>query len=241
MNNIKVALVCIAKNEDYYLDEWLEYNHKLGFNHIFLYENDWRCNLEKPYLTKIKCDGKVKQLFAYNSFIENNKEFDWVAFIDCDEFITLVKHNNIKEFINEYDNTNGISLNWFYFGSGDLLKRESNSLLKQFQHRSSKTDKHIKVIMNLKKNFKMILPHNSNISVIDTNRKLFNGSFNYGGPSDVAYINHYRNKTYEDFILRCERGRADCELVAKITEWEKQRLNNIDVIDTIALDYMYKK
>ena len=95
--------------------------------------------------------------------------------------------------------------------------------------------------MNLKKNFKMILPHNSNISVIDTNRKLFNGSFNYGGPSDVAYINHYRNKTYEDFILRCERGRADCELVAKITEWEKQRLNNIDVIDTIALDYMYKK
>ena len=34
MSTIKVALVCVAKSEDYYLEEWLDYNNKLGFDKI---------------------------------------------------------------------------------------------------------------------------------------------------------------------------------------------------------------
>ena len=237
---MKVVLVCIAKNEDYYLEEWLEYNHKLGFDHIILYENNWRCLINKPYLTKISFDGEVMQLSAYDSFIKNNMDYDWVSFMDCDEFITLKKHNNIKDFIKDYNNPNGISLNWFLFGSGDKKTRESISLLQQFKYRNSKVDKHIKVIMNLKSKFHMVLPHNANIPVFDTNRKLILGPFNENGPTDVAYINHYRNKTYEDYSLRCKRGRADCGLVAKISEWENEMFDNIDTLDINALNFMYE-
>jgi hypothetical protein len=237
---MKIALVCIAKNEDYYLDEWLEYNYKLGFDNIILYENNWRCSIDKPYLTKIPFDGEIKQLSAYNSFVENNVYYDWVSFIDCDEFITLKKHKNIKDFIEEYNNPFGISLNWYLFGSGDKKIRENNSLLNQFKHRNSKVDDHIKVIMNLKSKFCMILPHNPNIPVFDTNGKLFFGPFNENGPTDVAYINHYRNKTYEDFNLRCKRGRADCEFVNDISEWESEMLDNIDTLDVTALNFMYE-
>lgn len=237
---MKVALVCIAKNEDYYLDEWLEYNHKLGFDRIIMYENNWRCSLEKDYLTKIPFDGDVMQLPAYNDFVKKNKEFDWVAFIDCDEFITLLKHNNIKDFIEDYKNPNGISLNWFLFGSGGQYNRETNSLLKQFKHRNSIVDKHIKVIMNLKSKFKMVLPHNSNLTVVDTNKKIIKGAFNVDGPTDVAYINHYHSKTFEDYKIRCERGRADCKLVAKMEDWENDKTKNIDILDTNALKFMYE-
>lgn len=237
---MKVALVCIAKNEDYYLDEWLEYNHKLGFDQIIMYENNWRCPINKNYLTKIPYDGDIKQLPAYNDFVKNNKDFNWVAFIDCDEFITLVKHKNIKELIEDYKDFNGISLNWFIFGSGGLYERENTSLLKQFKYRNSKVDKHIKVIMNLKFNFKMTLPHNSNLPVVDTNKKLIYSAYNMGGPTDIAYINHYHSKTYEDFKIRCERGRADCKIVAKIKEWEDDKTKNIDILDTIALNFMYE-
>jgi hypothetical protein len=238
-NNMKTAVVCIAKYEDYYLDEWLEYNHKLGFDHIFIYENDWRCSIEKDYITKIPFDGNIQQLNAYNHFVQNNKEYDWAAFIDCDEFITLKKHNNIQDFINNYNNPNGIALNWYFFGSGDKIKREENSLLKQFIYRSSVVDQHIKVIMNLRTSFTMTLPHNANIYSIDTNGRKINGPFNSNGPTDVAYINHYRNKTFEDWELRCKRGRADCNLVAKINEWELEKNSNIETLDTHARDFLY--
>jgi Glycosyl transferase family 2 len=238
---MKTAVVCIAKNEDYYLDEWLEYNHKLGFDRIIMYENNWRCPIEKDYLTKIPFDGQVMQLPAYNDFIKNNKEYDWAAFIDCDEFITLLKHSNIKDLIKEYENNTGIALNWFLFGSGGKMKRENNSLLKQFTYRSSEIDRHIKVIMNMKYKFEMILPHNSNLLVVDTNKKLLLGPFNYGGPHDVAYISHYHNKTYEDFEIRCERGRADCGQFYTIDIWGNEKTKNIDVEDLTALNFMYNK
>ena len=34
---MKVVLVCIAKDEDNYVEEWLDYNHKLGFDEIIMY------------------------------------------------------------------------------------------------------------------------------------------------------------------------------------------------------------
>ena len=39
---MRTALVCIAKNEDNYLDEWIKYHLKLGFSEIFVYQNNWR-------------------------------------------------------------------------------------------------------------------------------------------------------------------------------------------------------
>ena len=57
---MKVALVCIAKNEDNYIEEWVLYHKKLGFDRIFIYENDWKCNLEYPFLTKVPFPGKIK-------------------------------------------------------------------------------------------------------------------------------------------------------------------------------------
>ena len=67
-----VALVCIAKNEDNYIQEWVEYHKKLGFDTIFIYQNDWVCNLEDNSIVKIELNGECKQTVAYNNFI---KEF----------------------------------------------------------------------------------------------------------------------------------------------------------------------
>ena len=36
---MKVALVCIAKNEDNYIQEWINYNLKLGFDKTLVKES----------------------------------------------------------------------------------------------------------------------------------------------------------------------------------------------------------
>ncbi len=32
-----ISLVCIAKDEDHYIDEWLDYHLKLGFTRVVVY------------------------------------------------------------------------------------------------------------------------------------------------------------------------------------------------------------
>ena len=43
---MRTAIVCIAKNEDRYIKEWAEDHLKLGFDSVYIYQNDWRTDLE---------------------------------------------------------------------------------------------------------------------------------------------------------------------------------------------------
>ena len=56
---MKVALVCIAKDEDEYIKEWIEYHKKLGFDNIFVFENNWRCKVKDDIVTNIEFDGDL--------------------------------------------------------------------------------------------------------------------------------------------------------------------------------------
>jgi hypothetical protein len=237
---MKVALVCVAKWEDHYLEEWLDYNYKLGFDKIIMYQNDWTTDVERPFLEKRIWDGKSVQLAIYNSFLRDNTEYDWIAFMDCDEFIVLKKHNNIKEFIEEYqDRTKVIRLNWYIFGSGGVVNRYCNSLISMFKKRKSIPDQHIKVLVHGKSNITMQLPHNTTGPSMDTNGQTFMGPFNSNGPMDVAYINHYHNKTKEDWLTRCVRGRVDCNIGHDPHRWDNEINDNIDVEDLSAYNFMY--
>ena len=240
MSTIKVALVCVAKWEDHYLQEWLDYNQKLGFDKIIMYQNDWTTDLEHPILEKHIWDGGSVQMPIYNNFLERNEEYDWVGFIDCDEFIVLKKHNNIKDFIEEYkDRTAAIALNWFMFGNMGIVNRYCNSLLQMFTKRNSQPNQHIKVLVNAKSGERMGLPHNTYGPAMDTRGYKFNGPFNPNGPTDVAYINHYHNKTKEDWELRCARGRVDCDIQHDPNQWNNEINDNIDVVDLSALNFLY--
>jgi hypothetical protein len=238
---MKVALVVVAKSEDHYLDEWLDYNHKIGFDKIIMYQNDWRTDIERPFLEKRIWDGKSVQLPIYNSFLQTDTEYDWVAFFDCDEFLVLKKHNNIKEFIEEYGKHPILSFNWYMFGNLGKEKRTSNSLIKEFTKRNSQPDQHIKVIVKRDSGNKFQLPHNCFNPSMDTNGKKFNGPFNPNGPMDVAYLNHYHNKTKDDWVERCIRGRVDCEIQHDPNRWDNEVNINNEVEDLSANNFFYGK
>jgi hypothetical protein len=238
---MKVGLINVAKWEDYYLKEWLDYNEKLGFDKVLMFQNDWRTDLEHPILDKRICDGPTVQVPLYNQVLQDNTEYDWLAFIDCDEFIVLKKHNNIKELIEEYQHrTNVIGLNWTFFGNLGKETREGDSLLKQFKMRNKGTDQHIKVIVNARTGERMMLPHNTHGAAMDTNGHKFMGPFNPEGPMDVAYISHIHNKTKEDWELRCKRGRVDALVPHDYDQWEREIDSNNEVEDLSAYNFLYE-
>jgi hypothetical protein len=237
---MKVALVCIAKNEDNYIQEWIDYYCKLGVDNIFIYENNWRCKIEDPNIIKINFDGEMMQTTAYNHFIKNYVgNYDWVMFFDVDEFLVLKQHQNIKEFINDYSEFNGIGINWVFFGDNNITKVmvDDYSVIKRFTKRQLGADAHIKSIVKLTDDLVMGVHNPSNKSLCDTNREIFTDSFNHNKLDNIAQINHYFTKTQEEFIEKINRGRADINMKRTLNEFHPYNFN--DVEDYTALKFMY--
>ena len=229
--NIKIALVCIAKNEDNYIQEWVNYHLKLGFDKIFIYENDWNSNIENDKVTKIKISGVRQQLECYNSFIKQNiGKYDWVSFLDVDEFIVLKKHKTIKEFISNYSEFNGVGINWVLFGDNNLSDVIDNnySVIERFTKRQKNPNSHIKSIVKLTNDFYMWV-HNPSGSFVDTNKNIKYGTpYIDNGPIDVAQINHYFCKTKSEFIKKVNRGRADTGTFRDMGDFDSHNFNDIE-------------
>lgn len=236
---MKLALVCIAKEEDLYIQEWIDYHLKLGFDKIFVYQNNWRWKGESPNVIKINWDGKCMQINAYNNFLKNHTEYSWAAFLDVDEFLVLKKHKNIKDFLKEYENYDSIGINWVLFGSNNLefQKNSDTSLIKRFTKREKKVNQTIKTITKVKSDFVFITPHNLKTNWVDLNYNLKKGASNSEGTDDIAQINHYFSKTKTEFMNKINRGRATTSFKRTLDSFYSYDLNEIE--DLNAYNFMY--
>ena len=105
-DKIKICLCVIAKEENLYVREFVENYKNLGYNNIFLYDNNNK-NGENfsDVISDYIVDGFVKiidyrdrspntnpQVDAYRDcYSRNNKLYDWLSFFDMDEFLELNK------------------------------------------------------------------------------------------------------------------------------------------------------
>ena len=91
---MRVVLCCMAKNEHLYINDFVNHYVKLGFDRIYIYDND---DTDKPfigdYITNyekveiIDKRGIVKpklQQECYTTFYHEH-DFDWVFYCDVDE------------------------------------------------------------------------------------------------------------------------------------------------------------
>lgn len=128
---MKACIVAIAKDEGPYLLEWASYHIALGFDRIFLYDNDSSDHPElilSPLSEHVEIipwptqEGISPQLTAYNNPAIKLRDFyDFAAFIDIDEFITLRNLDNIKDYlITLPENVSAVAINQKIFGSSHL-------------------------------------------------------------------------------------------------------------------------
>jgi hypothetical protein len=238
---MKVALVCIAKNEDNYIKEWVDYHTKLGFDQICIYQNDWRCSVQLDNTTIMDFDGPNRQTEAYNNFLRYwHNDYDWVAFLDVDEFLVLKKHSNVKDFIQDYQQHDVIGINWVLFGDNGLTFDGNYNVLSRFTKRQIGVVPLVKCISRVKPNISWALHNAVNVNAIDTNYKIFAGCSNENGDDSIAQINHYFCKTWDEWSAKKNRGRADLSpnslgYIRCDSDFEAHNANEIE--DTFALDF----
>lgn len=219
------VLVAVAKLEDAYIEEWVQYYLYLGFDAIYIYEN----NKEPKYAEMLKKYPKVKvihfpsdgtplrstQFYVLDDFRFNYKSlYKWMAHFDLDEYLVLKKHRTIQEFCQEYlgNDEGGIVVPWVHFGDNGhqssspepvtfrFTKREDLSACKTVYVKSiactSCIDHHIDWHIPILKKGNMKTTDGDIVIQRETDKK----------PIDVIQLNHYFCKTREEFQLKRIRG-----------------------------------
>lgn len=232
---MNTALVCIAKDEDDYMQEWATYHLKLGFDEVFVYENNWRCSCRtfSERVHFIPFHGKVMQLPAYNTFIrEHGDEFTWAAFIDVDEFVANTTKVSFKGLLSMKSNAPQLGVNWRLMGSNGLHEEScaTKSVLSRFTMGDKELNKHVKQLVNLGFFKRNGLPHPTFINPHCTNHystsmlgQLFYGPFQENSLKYTTHdleIYHYAVKTPEELHRKVMRGRADTTITREAEEAE---------------------
>lgn len=217
------VIVCIAKLEEDYIEEFVKYHLALGFEHIFIYDNEDEPKYEKILekykrsITVFHIPGKYNQYNAYYHFINEilfkNEIITHVAIIDIDEFIVLKQHNNICDFINEFikDDCEGIAMNWRFFGSSNKKEKENIPITERFTLREKDGNIHIKTLFK-KDNLKCLNTMHDIILnkgyIKTTAGDIVIGPFNDKKDYNYIQLNHYKCKTLEEFKYIITRGNA---------------------------------
>lgn len=232
----KVALCCIGRLENLYAVEFVEHYINLGFDKIFIYDNNH--NGEEHFedvLQEYVCKGLVEvmnyrdrvkaQMMAYNDCYARHKdEYAWFLYCDFDEFLILPQHDNIKDYLSEFPNDCQVVLvNWLCMTDNNLVRYDPRPLMERFTQP-----------MDVMKRVQYDFPDNMHVKSIirggmdrinfcgnphttDTPLKSYNSvgercEYRPWQPMkyDKAYLKHFTTKTIDEWLTnKSKKGTAD--------------------------------
>ena len=243
IKDLKVGLCLIGKHENLYAPELVEYYKNLGYNHIFIYDNndigdekfdDVLYNeINNNFVTIINYRGykgennnnNQQQISYYDCYKRYSSKYDWLSFFDFDEFLYIKNNKTIQEFLSDkkYKKCINMKLNWLMYTDNDLVYYENKPLKERFTSYDANfyRNKHIKSTVrgHLKKNYwrKMHNPHTSILHYTCCNALGevigYDAYFNIPPNYEIAYIKHYWGKTIEEYCLKIKRGYPDHKVV----------------------------
>lgn len=132
-----IAICTLCKNVNPYINEWVAWHLSIGFDHIFLSDNN---DSDTPYVgdfinseymdrvtithfetidDKTVCERQAQNI---NEFMQKHHEtVEWCAFIDSDEFIHINKPSVHDWLDNAPSDVECVALNWRMYGDDDII------------------------------------------------------------------------------------------------------------------------
>lgn len=226
-----ICIMAIFKNEEAYLEEWLQHHIKLGVNHFYLYCNDpdihkytYLSNYDK-YITVIDWTNKKNDKYklyesiqrqAYYHCVNTYKaECRFLMMLDIDEFLFPTSYSSD---INRYtrEDVKAIKVPRYNYGSDGHMTKPPGDVTSNYKTHE-KICSSYKTIANtdyLDESKKFYGVHDYNYKHIDG--VVYNPYLAYskeGYPrgctkndiNEIPFvINHYASKSKEEYIARCK-------------------------------------
>ena len=226
--NIKIALCTMGKEENLYVEEFIEYYVKLGVNHLFIYDDNEN-NTEKIFDIMNKQYQKYVTIFETNIFNINNqtsaftecynnhmKEFDWFIMVDMDEYLYIV-NDTLKGYLSDkrFNKCDFIKINWVIPTDNNLIYYDPRPLFERFKPPYIKSE-FIKTIIRGNISGLKYWVHtpkispNKNITCNNLGRRIYYKKMDFYriNPINIkrAYIIHFEHKSTEELIKKLKRG-----------------------------------
>ena len=218
--NSNVCIYSMIKNEQMYLDEWLQYHLKLGIKKIILIEDNDSLphdeivekykNVELLHINDIlpeeQANDKFRQRHIINWFNEKYKNsglFDWAMFIDVDEYLHL--EITLDEFCERFSDCCAVHLFWKCFNANGHYKREIGTQYELYANENAvfypKKSGCSKFVQNMHSNdgkMRSIHQYEGGVNALKEKMNLEKDECVY----TVAWLDHFMTRSYEDWLIR---------------------------------------
>lgn len=218
----KLILCAIAKCENKYIMEWIDYHFRLGFDKIVIYDNndengerirDVVGNLQNVEIidwTSHKQRCCEAQVAAYNDCYKKYMDWNWMMFLDIDEFLEFKIFKTIKEYLDQdwVKSANCIKFHWKCYSDNEYIYSQDGLVTEKYTQlcENKSVNKYVKTIYKCGfPNLKILNVHYSSpiANVYYQNGKkapyicqTTDENINY----DSGWIRHYVTKSMEEFV-----------------------------------------
>ncbi|MDR2504377.1 MAG: glycosyltransferase family 92 protein [Deltaproteobacteria bacterium] len=221
-----LALCCIAKDEEFFVEEWLCYHSLLGVEHFYVYDNmsaaplrhlpAVRRFMDQGRLTLMEAEGHGRQMPSYDHCLRvYGPECRWIGFIDLDEFVYIQNYTDLRAFMAEFEPYAGLILNWRTFSSNGHLRRPTGLVMDNYTERLHRPDAdlHFKSLVDPRYAMGAKNPHTFIFApgayCVSENHTPIPAEESLAPPiRRRAWINHYYYRSQQDFERKVLRGRA---------------------------------
>lgn len=248
---MKICLALFLKNENPNILSWISWHLAIGIDKFFIYDDhstDGTYEILKTvsniYNIEIELTNPVsipyfydRQANAFESACRKalNQEYDWIGFLDADEYVSLEHDLSIQDFFKKFLHYNGISLNWRIYGNSDRVLK---SKIPTYEAYTKHCDKNFSDTLLTKcfirpRNYSFEYENPHYFKTIPQNYANACGLpvSNKRADSDTviwdnACINHYINRSMEDYIIRIQY-RLNTDLINSEGRWKHFNRNDI--------------
>jgi hypothetical protein len=213
------ALCCRIRDEALYLDEFIEYYLAAGVDHFFFYEKLSRDHYREVLARWIAAG--VATLFdnwphvpvsptaEEDCVLRCAGRFEWIGFIDADEFVVIGDGGGIGEFLAEYEKYPAVALHWYMYGSNGHRSRPEGPVIAEYTRREPAPNQHVKCFVRPS----LVACYRNSHSwyyrgmrcAVNEVRKGVRGSFAFPPTATRAWINHYHHKSDQDYFEKAAR------------------------------------
>ena len=157
------VLFTVIKDEQQYLEEWLQYHLNLGTEKIFVYEDVFSSSHKEicdKFPDRVICTSVLslyseKEYEKIQSLKKNNRAFagfqlqylykaldyiqslniaDWVFYLDADEFLTLKsKRSTLNSVFKNFNSYDIVVLQWMNYNANGHIHRPQTSVLDSYK------------------------------------------------------------------------------------------------------------
>lgn len=207
--------------------EWAAHHLLLGFHSIVIFDHKSEPPLGPQFLTfdkRVKiirvdiCNPVKIPLMKMAVKIASANNFDWMYYLDADEFLVLNAFTNVQSMLNCFHYADSLSINWLMFGTNYHNNEPNGLIIENYTRCEEKLNPHVKTFVRPSKVVNIINPHYYEINNPLRSFTILNKKMPKNCPFNPclldynkmpAYIAHYIYQSEETYLKRKINRDAD--------------------------------